>query len=440
MCRSYAFDSPKAISNIHFWGYQIQSINQPGVSNTLANSSYDMLVIEPTRTDWSSDDRNFDTHALVETLKKSRSSEKAYRKLVIAYIDIGEAEDWRWYWTWSEEWKQGSPKPLDWPDYIVGRDPDGWGGNYPVAFWDSDWKDIVIYGNNQPTNSQRNYTSIIDEVIQDGFDGIYLDWVEAFEDANVISAAILEGKDPALEMIKFINEMRAYATNSNPDFLIIQQNAASLCTGHPELFSTIDAIAQEGIWFEGKATDNWDEREGYDIINSSDTINYYLNYLNKYKDAGLPVFDCEYALFKAQDGYSNSYSKGYIPYCTRRSLGQLTTTPPPGYSVDTNNVIVLKGGFTKYKDKKKVDVLKLIDVTPDGLETYFQKNGSIGILDGDTFEVVCWPRKLESKKGGRVWKYKKKKEGIIKYVPKKNKLIIKLWQQMPTNRIIYVID
>ncbi len=440
VCRSYAFDSPKAISNIHFWGYQIQSINQPGVSNTLAKSSYDMLVIEPTRTDWSSDDKFFDTHALVETLKNSKSSDSAHRKLVIAYIDIGEAEDWRWYWTWSEEWPLGSPKPADWPDYIVGRDPDGWGGNYPVAFWDSDWKDIVIYGNNHPTNSERNYTSIIDEVIKDGFDGIYLDWVEAFEDDNVIAAASSAGKNPADEMIKFINEMRAYATNFNPDFLIIQQNAASLCSGHPELFSTIDAIAQEGIWFEGKATDDWNDRKGYDIVNPSDTINYYLNYLDQYKAASIPVFDCEYALFSAREGYSNSYSKGYIPYCTRRSLGQLTTTPPPGYSVDTNNVIVLEFGSIKYKDKRKVDILKLTDVTPDGLEQKFQDNGAIGILDGDTFEVFYWPQRLESKRGGKIWKYKEKKSAVIKYIPKSGKLIFKLWKQMPTNRIVYVID
>ncbi|MCK5852495.1 endo alpha-1,4 polygalactosaminidase [bacterium] len=435
---SYAFKSPKPISNILSWGYQIQSISEPGVSNTLVNSSYDMLVIEPTRTDWSSDDKNFDTHALVEALKNSDSSDPAFRKLVIAYIDIGEAEDWRWYWTWSTDWPKGSPKPADWPDYIVGHDPDGWEGNYPVAFWNANWKDIVIYGNNQPTNAQRNYSSIIDEVIKDGFDGIYLDWVEAFEDANVIAAATSAGKDPAVEMIAFINEMRTYATNYNPDFIIIQQNAASLCSGHPELFPAIDAIAQEGIWFEGKATDDWNKPDGYDIVNSSDIVNYYLNYLNQYKTAGVPVFDCEYALHHALEGYSNAYSKGYIPYCTRRSLGQLTTTPPPGYSVDTNNIVILNSAFTKYKDKKKIDVLKLEDVLPDGLEQYFQNNGTIGILNGDTLESFYWPQRLKSNKNGKVWKYKKKKDAIIKYSAQKNKLIFKSWQQMPTNRIIYI--
>ena len=59
--------------------------------------------------------------------------------------------------------------------------------------------------------------------------------------------------------------------------------------------------------------------------------NYYIHYLDQYKAAGLPVFDCEYALTRATAGYANATDKDYVPYCTRRSLGRLTTTPPPGY-------------------------------------------------------------------------------------------------------------
>jgi hypothetical protein len=94
----------------------------------------------------------------------------------------------------------------------------------------------------------------------------------------------------------------------------------------------------------------------------------------------------------------------------------------------------------KYKDKRKVDVLKFKDVTPEGLEQKFQNNGAIGILDGETLEVFYWPQRLESKRGGKIWKYKEKKRAVIKYIPKSNKLFIKLWKQMPTNRIVYVID
>ncbi|GAG40640.1 unnamed protein product, partial [marine sediment metagenome] len=52
---------------------------------------------------------------------------------------------------------------------------------------------------------------------------------------------------------------------------------------------------------------------------------------DQYKAMNIPVFNCEYALDCADDAYNKSYQKGYIPYCTRRSLSKLTSTPPFGY-------------------------------------------------------------------------------------------------------------
>ena len=110
-------------------------------------------------------------------LKNSLSGDGAHRKLVIAYIHIGLAEDWRWYWKWSTGNKCRSLLPSDWPDFILTCDPEGWAGDDPVAFWDDRWKDIVIYGKNQGEDSSRDYHSILDEVIADGFGGAYLEWV-----------------------------------------------------------------------------------------------------------------------------------------------------------------------------------------------------------------------------------------------------------------------
>ncbi len=330
-CELPVSDTPPELDEIEFWGYQIQGVDSPGAVDRLAASDYDMLVLEPTRTDWSSDTKEFDTAGMVARLKQTAANDGSHRKLIIAYIDIGEAEDWRWYWTWSQDWTPGAPFPDDWPEYILALDPDGWEGNYPVAYWDDDWKDIVIYGDNQSVTEERDYVSIIDEVIRDGFDGIYLDWVEAFENETVIQAAREADLDPAEEMIAFIGEMRDYAAERNPDFLIIQQNAAALAEGHPELFGVIDAIAQEAVWYDGNATDDWLDSDGYDWINEQDLVEYYTGHLQRYLAAGVPVFSCEYALNYADDAYEKSYDAGYVPYVTRRSLSRLSTTPPPGY-------------------------------------------------------------------------------------------------------------
>lgn len=316
---------------IQYWGYQIQNINDNISMDNLIASQYDMLVIEPTRTDWSSDDKNFDTKNFVSQLKMSKAHDGTTDKLVIAYIDIGEAEDWRWYWTWSTIWNNGEEKPNDWPDYIIKHDPDGWGGNYPVAFWKDGWKDIVIYGQNQSSNPYGDYNSIIDEVIKDGFDGIYLDWVEAAEDDDIIALAQSEGIDAVEEMINFIQEMKTYALSRNPDFIIIQQNAVSVIAGHPELADVIDAVAQEAVWYDGEATDDWDNRNGSDIENDQDQIDYYLNFLKMFQKANIPVFDCEYANKYSGNAYDLSNENGFIPYCTNRSLSELTDYKPFGY-------------------------------------------------------------------------------------------------------------
>jgi endo-alpha-1,4-polygalactosaminidase (GH114 family) len=72
-----------------------------------------MLPLEPTRTDWSSDDTYFDTRGMVKRLTQSRAHDGTHRKLVIAYIDIEGAKDW--YWNWSQEWPVGDPLLDDCP-------------------------------------------------------------------------------------------------------------------------------------------------------------------------------------------------------------------------------------------------------------------------------------------------------------------------------------
>lgn len=329
---------PMSLNEVKYWAYQIQDISDPGAVGALVASHYDMLVLEPTRTDWSSANKFFKTKRMVTRLKNSRASKWQDRKLVMAYIDIGEAEDWRWYWDRSlPPWDCKGDPPPGWPDYIVACDPDGWEGNYPVAYWDDEWQDIVIYGKNTGSHPHRNYNSVIDEVIKDGFDGIYLDWVEGFENKDVKARARAEGLNPAREMIWFIEDMRNYARKRNPDFLIIQQNAAALIDTPskpnvvPALHKVIDAIAQEEIWYGGIATDDWDHPKGHDLPTGRKLTQEYIKHLAKYQAKGLPVFNCEYALKYQAAAYKKSYKRKYVPYVTRRSLSRLTTMPPPGY-------------------------------------------------------------------------------------------------------------
>jgi len=322
---------PLPFSQVRYWAYQIQNLDAPGAVDDLMDSPYDMIVVDPTVTS----EYGFNAKDMIQKIKNSKAHDRFHRKLVMAYIDIGEAEEWRWYWDDHPTYEQLGECRLQyvtqiqtWAPWVVACDPDGWAGNYPVAFWDSDWKDIVINGTALGSGLDLYFASMLDEVIKDGFDGVYIDWVEAWEMSAVRVRAQKEGKDPAQEMLKLIKEIRAYGRAYNPGFLVIQQNSSQLIfeVGASALFSAVDAIAQEGVWWDGAATDDWNDPEGYDKPSGNE--DYYLPRLRAYKAAGLPVFVCEYALENAEDAYKKAKSEGFLAYVTRTSLSKLTTTPP----------------------------------------------------------------------------------------------------------------
>ena len=95
-------------------------------------------------------------------LKSKPSGSGGGSRLAIAYFSIGEAEDYRYYWqpSWST-----SP-----PAFIEEENPD-WPGNYKVRYWDPRWK-AILFGSPD---------AYLDRIIAAGFDGVYLDIIDAFE-------------------------------------------------------------------------------------------------------------------------------------------------------------------------------------------------------------------------------------------------------------------
>jgi cysteinyl-tRNA synthetase len=96
-----------------------------------------------------------------DDLNRIRTKEDGGKRLLISYMSIGEAEDYRFYW--QEEWDRTE---LSWID----SENPNWPGNFKVKYWNPDWKKI-IYGEND------SYTQLI---IDAGFDGVYLDIIDGF--------------------------------------------------------------------------------------------------------------------------------------------------------------------------------------------------------------------------------------------------------------------
>jgi cysteinyl-tRNA synthetase, unknown class len=319
--------APLPLAAVRTWAYQLQGLEDAGAVNALAASRYDLLVVEPTRTER---DSRFDAPAMVRHLQASPAGDGRHRKLVLAYISIGEAEDFRWYWTWSKSWKKNQPRPASLPSFIVHPDPDGWSGCFPVAFWDPAWKDILLAGRKTPPAPDRPYRSVLDEVLQSGFDGVYLDWVEAYDEPAVKREARKAGVKPAREMIRLLGEIREYGRRRNPAFLVIQQNGAALLEAHPELLSVVDAIGQEDVWHAGVADSDWGQPAGHDQRTPPEDTRESLRLLRLFRAAGKPVFTIDYTVADADGTYRRARAEGFVPYCTQVSLSRLTTTPPPG--------------------------------------------------------------------------------------------------------------
>ena len=84
------------------------------------------------------------------------------RRQVICYMSIGEAETYRYYW--NESWKRSKPEWLK-------KENPLWKGNYKVAYWHPEWQKIIF-------GTEDSY---LQKILDAGFDGVYLDIIDAFE-------------------------------------------------------------------------------------------------------------------------------------------------------------------------------------------------------------------------------------------------------------------
>jgi cysteinyl-tRNA synthetase len=314
-CEEMPLHSPQEarrlnLRQVRSWAYQIQGLEEEGAIDALAGSDYDLIVVEPVRSVKGSEE--FDTAGMVSRLH-------AEGKLVIAYLDVGEAEEYRTYW--RDEWLAPTGDEPGEPDFLITVDPAGWSGNYPVAFWDERWKDVVIHDED----------SLLNMVLEDGFDGVYLDWIEAYEDEAVVAAAERLGIDPAQEMVAFVREIAQHGRARSESFLVIPQNGAQLAQEVPEYLGIIDGLGQEDLSFRGEADTEWGDPQSGDIPTPPDDQEYLLELFDLYLEDGLPIFCIDYALEQpnVQAAYATARDADCLGYVSQTPLSRLTETPPP---------------------------------------------------------------------------------------------------------------
>ena len=254
------------------WFYQLQNVEP----DTVAAIKADLKVIDPTRDGlhyWKSADIN-----------KMRGEGET----VVAYLSIGEAENYRQYWDAS--WKPGSPQWL-------GPENPEWKGNYKVRYWNMDWQRTVLFQ--------------LDTILSQGFDGVYLDIIDAYEywrDQGV--------DDAADRMVDFVSDISDRGKRIRKDFLIIPQNGAGLLT-FDRYVAKIDAIAREDMLY-GENHDGVQNDRRIQIKN--------LDELEPMHKAKKDVLAVEYGLFDTQQNRARIVlgNEGIVPYFTTRDLDEPT--------------------------------------------------------------------------------------------------------------------
>ena len=289
----------EALNAARSWTYQLQKLDV----GTASREAGDLLV-----TDYSLDG----SHAkalTADTVRTLQTTKDGGRRLVVAYLSIGEAESYRYYW--SNRWvvppagrdAEAMPKPV----YALQEPPAGgeegcvsgvatgqarepsqpmvavdhasapawlgdenerWRGNFLVKFWHPEWQAIMF-------GSPESY---LDRIIAAGFDGVYLDRADAHEQWRGRHATAEQ------DMARFIARLSAYAKTRDPDFLVILQNAEEL-TALREVRDAVDGVAKEDLLH---GIDN-SER-----ANCDHEVEHSLGYLRNVQASGLATFGVEY--------------------------------------------------------------------------------------------------------------------------------------------------
>ncbi len=266
-------DAPSPPYGIDDWAYYLQDIS----IDSILQSGFDMVVMDYSRD--GTQEGEFSSREISQIRERGI--------VPLAYLSIGEAEDYRFYWdtTWYE-----SPPPW------LGPENPRWPGNYAVRYWDEGWRNIVL--------------EYLDRIIGQGFAGIYLDKVDEFE----YWADSLGEEEAAGRMLVFIREISEYVRQRAGDsFIILLQNGERIVEWDDgTLGDFISGWAVEDLFYDGTAPTD------------SQWVEERMKYLRPFVQKGAMVLVVDYVddagghdgenLYRIRDFTERSMDAGLIPY------------------------------------------------------------------------------------------------------------------------------
>lgn len=236
------------------------------------------------------------TAADLDTIRKARPGRK-----VLAYLSIGEAENYRPYWkrTWT-----GTGAPA----WLLGENPE-WKGNFRVKYWHADWQRLML--------------EQVDAAMARGFDGVYLDIVDGFETFERKGRDFEDDRiNPETrqsfrrDMVDWVKILAARTRTKRPDALVIPQNGAQLLA-HADFVDAISGIGIEDLFTDGNAAQPRDHTD------------YVIDFLKRLHPSGKPVLVIEYPRNTSRQTLcrKGATERGYTLLLTDRDLKTLGQSP-----------------------------------------------------------------------------------------------------------------
>lgn len=264
--------------NATSWGYQLQNLNL----KRAAESPFDVLVVDYAR------DGSDKTALKPKDIERIRQKPNGGSRLILAYLSVGEAESYRYYWdaTWT----------LNKPAWLLSENPE-WRENYSVCFWDPGWQRLMC----------GSPTAYLDKMLAAGFDGVYLDKCDVFEDLERRDRKAAKTRpDIEGDMVAFISQLSRYAKSKAPGFLMVMQNTENLLE-HEGVMAAIDGVAKEELLFG---------LSGPERKNSKSEVQEARSALDSAKSAGKAVLVVEYLDTPAKIAEAADYMQtaGYVLY------------------------------------------------------------------------------------------------------------------------------
>lgn len=225
---------------------------------------------------------------------------------IVCYLSIGEAETYRPYWRKSWDANKDGKPDANAPKWLNIENPD-WKGNYKVRYWMPGWQAVIL--------------PEVDRIMSQGFDGLYLDIVDAFEFYEQTKDDYLDNRpNPATgntyrqDMARWVQTVAQRAAKTKREAMIIPQNAAQLLA-LPSYRKTIDGIGIEDLFNNGTKKQPDDE------------TSYTLDFLHQLSPTGKPVLVIDYSKKQSLAALARSaaHKYGFLFLKTDRPLKTLGT-------------------------------------------------------------------------------------------------------------------